>query len=116
LPSIIAPPKATYIEFQIINLAIDMAENNLLKSIIVNPLRNSISSVKIMIKEVLLKQFQKIRLKICWKIIRSGMQYSAKSSTSKKQKASSEYLNPKNILYRLFNQYQLQMICANLPG
>jgi hypothetical protein len=37
------------------------------------------------------------------------MQYSAKSSTSKKQKASSEYLNPKNILYRLFNQYQLQL-------
>lgn len=37
LPSIIAPPKAAYIEFQIINLAIDMAENNLLKWIIVNP-------------------------------------------------------------------------------
>lgn len=48
-----------------------------------------------MIKEVLLKQFQKIRLKICWKIIRSEMQYSAKSSTSKKQKVSSELLECK---------------------
>lgn len=47
-------------------------------------------------------------------IIRSRMQSSSKSAPSKKQKPSSDYLNPKSILYHSISQFQLQMNYANL--